>query len=170
VLAAYTERLMTDEITPLLTATGVDLSAYGETLRLRFANPAVADPLSRLRRNGSSKVPAHLLSSIHDARAVGRPHPMLTLAVAAWCKHLRGSEPLEDPDGPRLRALAQLHADDLRPLLQDERTFGSLGGCNAFAASVQRDLQDLDFAGARAVIRARLSGPARLPTPVAQAA
>jgi mannitol-1-phosphate/altronate dehydrogenase len=94
---------------------------------------------------------------------------MLTLAVAAWCRHLRGTEPLEDPGGARLRGLAQRHAGDLRPLLHDERTFGSLSRCHPFAAAVQRDLHDLEIAGPRAVISARLSRFC-LPAPAAQAA
>jgi mannitol-1-phosphate/altronate dehydrogenase len=170
VFGAYTERLMTDEIAPLLPQTAVDLRGYCEILQSRFANPAVGDPLSRLCRNGSSKVPAHLLSSIRDARAVGRPHPMLTLAVAAWCQHLRGHEPLEDAGGARLRALARRGGDDPRPLLNDEQTFGSLSRCRPLAEAVQRDLQDLDTADPRAVIIARLSGSNALPEPAAQAA
>jgi mannitol 2-dehydrogenase len=170
VFGAYTERLMTDEIAPLLPRTAVDLRGYCEILQSRFANPAVGDPLSRLCRNGSSKVPAHLLSSIRDARAVGRPHPMLTLAVAAWCQHLRGYEPLEDAGGARLRALARRGGDDPRPLLNDEQTFGSLSRCRRLAEAVQRDLQDLDKADPRAVIAARLSGSDALPEPAAQAA
>lgn len=156
VLVAYIERLMVGEIAPLLPPVETDLAAYAATLRERFANRALADPLSRLRRNGSTKVPSHLLSSIREARAVGRPHSLLTLAVAAWCRYLRGGEgrefELDDPDGARLRALAREGGPDPRPLLADDATFGSLGHCPRFAAAVERNLRDLDARGPHAVI------------------
>ncbi len=159
--AGYVRRMMEDEIAPLLPCVGMDLAAYGEELRARFANPAVADRLSRLCRNGSTKVPAHVLSSILEARATGRPHGLLTLAVAGWCHHLRGPGAngsrveLDDPAGPRLRALARAGGCDPRPLLADEAIFGSLGGCPDFAEAVQRDLLDLETRGARAVVADR---------------
>jgi fructuronate reductase/mannitol 2-dehydrogenase len=165
VLSDYAERLMDDEIAPLL---GVDghVRGYAATLRARFANPAIGDPLTRLCRNGSAKVPAHVLPSIREARAAGRPHALLTLAVAAWCHHLHGDgadgrrTPLDDPDGERLRALARAGGDDPRPLLADEATFGALGRCPAFAATVTRDLRAIRKDGARAVIAARTASRA----------
>jgi len=153
--ARYAHRLMTDEITPLLPPVHVDLAAYGETLRRRFANPAVADPLARLRRNGSTKVPAHLASSIREARALGRRHPLLTLAVSAWCRCLRNGTAGDDPQAERLQALARAGGDDPRPLLADEATFGSLGRSPRFVAAVERDLHDLaDAAGDAAAVAA----------------
>jgi fructuronate reductase/mannitol 2-dehydrogenase len=160
VFAAYAERLMAGEIAPLLPPVETDLEAYATTLRARFGNRALADRLARLCRNGSTKVPAHLLSSIREARAMGRPHALLTLAVAAWCVHLRGRHggrriELDDPDGERLRALARTGGADPRPLLADDATFGSLGRCPRFAAGVERDIRDLCDRDARAVIADR---------------
>jgi mannitol-1-phosphate/altronate dehydrogenase len=165
--AGYVEHLMSDEIAPLLPPMGADLSAYAASLRERFANPAVVDRLPRLCRNGSTKVPAHVLSSIRDARASGRPHELLTLAVSAWCRYLQGTDqqgrPLEldDPHGARLQQLARAGGTDPRPLLSDARTFGALGGCPAFAAAVEQDLGDLERDGVRGVL-ARRAAPAHL--------
>jgi fructuronate reductase/mannitol 2-dehydrogenase len=161
VLAAFIEQLMTKEITPLLPPVRVDLPLYGAMLRARFANPAIADRLSRLCRNGSTKVPTHLLSSIREARAAHRPHELLTLAVSGWCRYLRGFDDegrdikLDDPVGARLQALALLGGEDPRPLLNDGATFGSLGTCPDFVAAVQRDLVEIEVRGTRAVIAAR---------------
>ena len=161
VFAGYVERMMDDEIAPLLPSVGIDLVDYGAVLRDRFANPAVGDRLSRLCRNGSAKVPANLLSSIGEARALGRPHALLTLAVSAWCRYLQGMGPdggrleLDDPRAASLQALARAGGDDPRPLLADEAIFGSLGTCPRFASAVHRDLLDLRARGARAVITAR---------------
>lgn len=159
VFAEYTERLMASEIAPLLPPVETDFEAYAAMLRTRFGNRALADRLDRLCRNGSTKVPAHLLSSIREARAVGRPHSLLTLAVAAWCRYLRGGGgrgfDLDDPNGERLQALALAGDSDPRPLLADDATFGSLGRCPRFAAMVERDLRELDEHGARAVVADR---------------
>jgi fructuronate reductase/mannitol 2-dehydrogenase len=156
---AYVEQLMDDEVAPLLPPTGIDLSAYGATLRERFANPAVADRLSRLCRNGSSKVPAHLLASIRDARELGRPHTLLTLAVSAWCRYLSVCPhgEVDDPRGAELHELARDGGADPGPLLADEATFGSLGADPDFAAAVRQDLADLEAHGVPAVVRARLA-------------
>nr|MBA3748507.1 mannitol dehydrogenase family protein [Solirubrobacterales bacterium] len=155
-------RMMRDEIAPLLPAVpGVDLSAYQATLLERFANPAVGDRLSRLCRNGSAKVPGHLLTSIHDARAIGRPHALLTLAVAGWCRYLRGVDEdgnavvVDDPAADRLRKLALAGGSDPRPLLADHATFGPLGRDREFADAVARDLGEIDLIGARALVAAR---------------
>jgi mannitol 2-dehydrogenase len=158
VFATYAERLMTGEIAPLLPPVEADLDAYAATLRARFGNRALADPLARLCRNGSTKVPAHLLSSIREARALGRPHPLLTLAVAAWCLYLRDDGrrfELDDPRAEQLQALARSGGGDPRPLLAEEATFGPLGDCERFAADVERDLRDLEARGARSVVRER---------------
>ena len=69
VFAHYVERLMDDEVTPLLpTPEGIDLADYKRALLQRFANPAIADGLPRLCRRGSSKMPHHLLPSLQEAQ------------------------------------------------------------------------------------------------------
>jgi mannitol-1-phosphate/altronate dehydrogenase len=167
--AAYVEAMMTDEIAPLLPpVAGIDLPLYGAILRERFANPSIGDQLSRLCRNGSMKVPRHVLSSIREARVTGRRHALLTLAVAGWCLYLRGVDArgrpvvLDDPAAGRLQALAVAGGTDPRPLLADEATFGLLGGDPAFADAVERDLCDLEILGARAVVAARAAPQRRL--------
>ena len=120
--------------------------------------PAITDRLPRLGRNGSMKVPMHLLSSIREARALGRPHDLLTLAVAAWCRHLRDGR-VDDPEGGRLGDLAR---QGLGFLLDDEATFGSLGRCPSFEAAVARDLRDLAAGPVQAVVAARTAVDAEL--------
>src|SRR3712207_1859910 len=91
VFAAYIEQLMDDEVSPLLPPPdGIDLDDYKRTLLRRFANPAIADQLYRLCRRGSTKMPHHLLPSLREALAAGRPHGLLTVAVAGWFRYLRG--------------------------------------------------------------------------------
>jgi fructuronate reductase/mannitol 2-dehydrogenase len=168
VFHSYIEAMMTEEVSPLLPSVGTDLAAYGAMLRKRFANPAVADPLARLCRSGSTKVPAHLLSSIREARETKRPHGLLTLAIAGWCRYLRGVGydgrlfEVDDNHAPRLKALARAGRTDPRLLLADEATFGSLGNCPDFVNSIERDLLALEASGPRAVIAARLGDDSEL--------
>ena len=165
----FVARMMNEEIAPLLPPVpGIDLAGYQAALLDRFGNPATGDRLSRLCRNGSAKVPGHVLSSIREARATSRPHALLTLAVAGWCLYLRGVDEhgrivvLDDPAAGRLQALALAGGSDPRPLLADRATFGSLGADAGFAEAVERDLADLATDGARAVVAARASADAPL--------
>lgn len=97
-LAGLIERMMAEDVAPLLgDVPGIDLDEYRGVLMERFANRAIADQLSRLCRNGTGKMQTHVLSSIREARSLGRPHPRLTLAVAAWLRYLRTQgEPAPD--------------------------------------------------------------------------
>lgn len=169
--AAYVEEMMAREITPLLPALpGIDLPAYRASLLERFGDPALGDRLARLCRNGSTKVPGHVLASIQEARAAGRPHARLTLAVAGWCRYLRGVDEdgspveLDDPAAARLRALALVGGSDPRPLLADRATFGPLGTDPRFAEAVARQLRALDSVGARAAVAACAARDERVPT------
>ena len=160
----YVERLMRDEIAPLLPAIpAIDVPAYRAALRERLANPAVGDRLSRLCRNGSTKVARHVLSTIREARAAGRPHELLTLAVAGWCRHLRGIDEqgraivLDDPAAHRLRQLALAGGTDPRPLLREREIFGSLADDRGFADALARDLRLLDAVGARQAVAERIT-------------
>jgi fructuronate reductase/mannitol 2-dehydrogenase len=163
-LARYVTRLMDDEVAPLLTAPeGVDLDSYKRTLLRRFANPAIADQLSRLCRRGSAKMPHHVLPSLQQARDEGRPHALLTLAVAGWLLHLRGVGPVpgrvevDDPRGEVLQALARRGGPDPRPLLTERAIFGALSDDAGFAADLEQAMARLERTGVRATLRAALA-------------
>ncbi|MDP9430083.1 MAG: mannitol dehydrogenase family protein [Actinomycetota bacterium] len=167
VFVSYAERLMDDEVTPLLPQPdGVDLAVYKRTLLHRFANPAIADQLARLCRRSSAKLPQHVLPSLRQTLAGGRPAPLLTLAVAGWCRYLRGTDddgrllPLEDPRAAELQALALAGGNDPRPLLGVRGVFGDLGDDPSFVAELAGTLERLDRLGARAAVAAALAAPA----------
>jgi fructuronate reductase/mannitol 2-dehydrogenase len=164
-LRAYVERLMDAEVAPLLPrVAGIDLSEYQETLVERFRNPAIGDPLARLCRRGSTKVPSHLLPSISAARRQGRRCDLLTLAVAGWLRYLRGVDArgrpfeVEDALAERLCPLARAAGGDPRPVLRQRDVFGELGRDPAFADSVQQALAALDRGGVGGALRAVLEG------------
>lgn len=159
-LRRYVEELMEGEIAPLLPPMpDIDFGSYSRTLVERFSNPKVGDRLERLCGRGSTKMPSYLLPSIHDARAQGRPHDLLTLAVAGWVRYLRGVDyagrpiNVEDAHGARLRALARQGGTDPRPILRDGGVFGELAHDADFAGSLGRALRDLDARGPQAALR-----------------
>ncbi|HEX8101279.1 MAG TPA: mannitol dehydrogenase family protein [Solirubrobacteraceae bacterium] len=163
----YIARLMDHEITPLLPPLpGVDLDDYKSTLRERFANPKIADQLARLCRAGSAKMPTHVLSSINESREAGRPHELLTLAVAAWFRYLRGVDEqgreldLDDPRGDRLRTLAILGGTDPRPLLAERALFGDLGDDPAFVGALGDALELIERRGARGALAVTIAADA----------
>jgi len=160
----YIATLMDAEVSPLLDdVPGVDLEDYKRTLIERFANPAIGDRLVRLCARGSTKMPAYLLPSIHDAIAAEEPHELLTLAVAGWFRYLRGVDPagraieIEDALGERLSCLVLEGGDDPRPLLAERSVFGELGEAPQFVAALGRALRALRRDGPRATIDACLA-------------
>ncbi len=171
VFVDYVTRLMDDEVTPLIPCPeGIDLTAYKATLLQRFANPAIGDQLSRLCRRGSTKLPHHLLPSLREALAQGRPHALLTLAVAGWVRWLQQTDdagrplPIEDDRGPHLQALARAGGTDPRPLLADEPVFGDLGRVPGFAEELAAALRRLERDGVRATV-AVTTGASAPPVP-----
>jgi mannitol 2-dehydrogenase len=158
VFAAYAARLMAD-VEPLLPPVpGIDLPLYRETLLERFANPKVGDSLERLRRAGSAKLPRHVLSSLREARAAGYEHGLLLLALAGWCRQLRGVDDagallrIDDPLGERLHELAMAGGTDPRPLLSERETFGDLADDAELVDELERALQAMQRQGTRAVV------------------
>ncbi|GGP78259.1 mannitol dehydrogenase family protein [Saccharothrix coeruleofusca] len=154
-VAEYVEALMRREIAPLLPddIPDMDPQSYCGTLLERFANPAIADQLSRLCRRGSTKVVDYLLPSLHDARAQGRPRARLTFAVAAWMRYLRGVDlrgaPIEvhDARAEELREAAERGGVDPCPLLALTDIFGDLGQDAGCVADLRRVLTALDRDG-----------------------
>jgi mannitol-1-phosphate/altronate dehydrogenase len=169
VFARYAAQLMDVEVAPLLPPPdGIDLGEYRNSLLKRFANPAIADQLPRLCRRGSTKMPHHLLPSLRQALDEDRPHRLLTLAVAAWFRYLRGMDAagrritVDDPRAELLQALAQAGGDDPRLLLGVTSIFGDLVERPEFVAELGRALADLDRDGVRRTLADSLTGPVEL--------
>jgi fructuronate reductase/mannitol 2-dehydrogenase len=163
-LRVFLADLMSHDVAPLLPpAPGIDIPSYKRTLLRRFANPKIGDPLARLCGRGSTKMPSYLLPSINEAALCGRPHPRLTLAVAAWFRFLRGTDcagrEIEVRDGLKdeLQALARAGGNDPRPLLSRRSLFGNLSENETFVGSVERALVAIDGGGVTAAVAAELT-------------
>jgi fructuronate reductase/mannitol 2-dehydrogenase len=156
VFRRFLVRLMDEEVSPLLPQVpGVNLEEYRSTLIERFSNPSIKDDLQRLCRRGSTKVPAYLVAAIVEARAAGRSHELLTLAVAGWLRYLRG----DAFDGGEI-AIQDARKDELQPLLrrdllaalEDRTLFGDLSGDEGFAQELEAALGQLEALGARGAV------------------
>lgn len=124
-VADFVERLMREEIAPLLPADvpGMNLGAYCDTVLERLRNPSIGDQLARLCRRGSTKMPDYLLPALHAAHAKDRPRTRLAFAVAAWMRYLRAVDldgapiPVQDARADELRHAALQGGGDPGPLL-----------------------------------------------------
>ncbi len=148
----FIQRLMDDEVTPLLRAVpGIDLTQYKQTLLERFRNPKIGDTVERICGKGSDKIPKFILPSLHEAIEQQRPHRLLTLAVAGWCCYLSGIDDqkrkitIVDPRARELRerAITARLLSDPRPLLALHDIFGALDQHDAFVAELTQALVSL---------------------------
>ncbi|MGE2730213.1 mannitol dehydrogenase family protein [Mycolicibacterium vaccae] len=167
-MSCYVDRLMQEELCPLLDgATDVDLDDYRTTVITRLANPAVADKLSRLAARGSTKMPSYLLPSLIEARSQKRPTPLLTLALAAWFRYLRGYDvrgravKIEDQRSSELETLAKVGICDPRPLLGQRDIFGDLADDGDFATTMEHTLREFDSVGVAATLKKVLGASSR---------
>jgi mannitol-1-phosphate/altronate dehydrogenase len=160
-IAAYVDKLLADEIAPLLPqdVPGMNLSEYRRTLLERFANPAVGDGLARLCRRGSTKMPAYLLPSLRAAQNAGQPRDLLLLAVAAWLRYLRGvglrNEPIQVEDA-RLAELRTLAADGPGAVLTLTDVFADLAAHRDDVRTIESITCGLDHRGLTPTLRTYL--------------
>ncbi|MDT0260639.1 mannitol dehydrogenase family protein [Jatrophihabitans lederbergiae] len=164
VIAAFLEKLMRDEVAPLLPpdVPGMELEEYCTSLLARLANAAIGDQLSRLAGRGTTKMPDYVLPSLFDARAKGSPSGLLTLVVAGWLRYVRGVDlagerfEFKDARGDELRALAEDSEGDPRLLLALTDIFDGLSGNEEFAAEVQRLMAMIDDQGVQGTMNSVL--------------
>lgn len=106
-------RLMLDEQAPTLRITGVDLSAYADSLLARFANPALQHRTWQIAMDGSQKLPQRLLDGVRVHLARNTSWPLLALGVAGWIRYVSGTDDsgktidVRDPLGDKIRHLVQ---------------------------------------------------------------
>ncbi len=90
---------------------GVDLDRYGEELRTRFANPAIAHETYQIAMDGTQKLPQRLIEPAIAALERGEALDAYAFAVAAWMRYCLGvrddgeSYALRDPREAEIRAL-----------------------------------------------------------------
>ncbi|BBX42003.1 mannitol dehydrogenase family protein [Mycobacterium simiae] len=162
VIFAYVEKLLGDEVQPLLPAVpGMNTPEYRGTLLERLSNPRMSDQLSRLARRGTNKIATFVLPSLQEAIAQGRPHTLLMLAVAGWARYMRGHDlrgrklRLEDSQAIPVARLANMARRNPDPLLGHEM-FAELRGVRGFAERLGAMIADIDERGVVPTLREAL--------------
>jgi fructuronate reductase/mannitol 2-dehydrogenase len=155
-LRATLDQMLTAEVQPGLPCTaGVDLAAYRSEVLCRIANPAIGDPLTRLRRRASTRMANYLVPSLEAALEDRRPTPVLASVVAAWISFLADAaaevaagarsvadleEELADADAVGLLPLAATARDDVRPFLAAAPGFERIAGHPGLVRQLRRAL------------------------------
>ena len=111
-LDAFFDALTTAEIVPSLDgASPVDLPSYRDSVKRRFLNRSIADPIARIAMDGASKFPVFLLPTIRACLARGVIPGTAITSVASWYVFLRRLEAgrlrfdYVDPKLPMIRPL-----------------------------------------------------------------
>ncbi|MEB7713207.1 fructuronate reductase [Kluyvera cryocrescens] len=158
--------LMMAEQAPTLGITGVDLSAYADSLIERFSNPALQHRTWQIAMDGSQKLPQRLLDGIRIHLRDGRRWPLLALGVAAWMRYVSGVDDagnaidIRDPLAEKIQALVKNSNDDNRvaTLLTLQEIFGNdLPANPQFVQAVSLAWQNLAQQGARQALLTALN-------------
>ena len=147
------QALMDRETEPTLRPVpGIDLPTYKRTLVERFANPAIKDTVERVNTDAPLNV---LVDPIRDRLRDDQPVELLSLALAAWLRRVRGEDeqgaPIDvrHPLAPLLKEKAVEGGPDPRPLLSITQLFGDAGQDRRLIEPVGRWLGLLYGKGAR---------------------
>ena len=110
IFASFIRDFMDHDVSPFLIEAAkqesIDLEGYKDSLIHRFANAKMADQLSRLCLDGSSKIPKFILPTIVLLISEGKPLNRVALIIASWAFYLRQT-PLEDIQDPLARSLKE---------------------------------------------------------------
>jgi mannitol 2-dehydrogenase len=164
-IRALVERMMNDEVTPLLPPVpGIDLAQYKRTLFERFANPTLRDQLARIGTEGSARIPKFVLPSLLERISRGGPMRALTFTVAAWFRYLVGTDergkplPINDPMSEELQRRARAGGESPKELLGLEKLFGNVLPASApFTTYLAEAVKSLHREGARKALQRCLS-------------
>jgi len=163
-------RFMEQEASPtLLPVPGVDLEDYRRELLVRFANPEIRDPLSRLCADSSDRIPRWLVPVIRHNLRTGGAMEVSALVVASWARYAEGADEqgvaidVVDRRREQVMQAASRHGDDPLAFVRDRELFGDIADDPRFASAYVRALRDLHTLGAVATIRSVLGQP--LPSP-----
>lgn len=156
-IARHMAALMDRETGPtLMPVPGIDIAAYKRTLIERFSNDKIKDTVERVNTDAPLNV---LVDPIRDCLQAGISVELLSLALAAWMRRVRGVDEQGQPIEVR-HPLAGLLAEkavegngDPKPLLSIDQLFGSIGNDPRLIAAVGKWLTSLYEVGARATLQ-----------------
>jgi fructuronate reductase len=91
-LASVVARHMAEAAKTLDPVPGIDLAAYAQDLRARFANTAIAHQTYQIAMDGTQKLPQRLIEPAMIALRRGLPLDSYAFAVAAWMRYCLGMD------------------------------------------------------------------------------
>ncbi|WP_167837843.1 mannitol dehydrogenase family protein [Nocardia altamirensis] len=163
-LAALARQFMLDEQGPTLALPTPELHRTVDDLMRRFRNPAIAQDMTRVGRNGSDKMIPRVVDALRDNIEAGRPTPGATMLIAAWIQWFTASHApgavmeLIDPREESLTALVDPDPHRCaQAFLQREDIFGTLPQRECVQREVGDALAELNRDGVEAAIRRRLA-------------
>jgi fructuronate reductase len=123
-ILARARQLLFDDALPTLTPPeGADLRAYGESLLVRFANPATGHTTRQVSMDGTQKIPYRWGDTVVERLAAGEVPRGAAYALAAWSEVVRreavAGRAVDDPRGPEMQRMVAAvgggSAADARP-------------------------------------------------------
>ena len=163
-IATFLETLTKREILSVVPPPpGVVLEAYRSKVAERFANPKIADTISRLCLDGSNRQPKFILPTVVDRVKAGESVAGLALVSATWCRYCYGESesgkviPPNDPNWERLQQAARAARGDPSAFLAMRDIFGVLAETPAYVAAFSQALNSLWSRGVRATLNEYLN-------------
>ncbi|HXT05946.1 MAG TPA: mannitol dehydrogenase family protein [Roseiarcus sp.] len=164
-IAAFLAHLTKTEIMPTVPPPpATDLEDYRQLIARRFANPKIADTITRLCLDGSNRQPKFILPTARARLAAGESAAGLALVSALWCRYCYGVTESgkaianNDDNWSRLQAHAKRAKDDARAFLEMTDIFGANASDPAYVAAFSKALQSLWAKGVRATLDDYLNG------------
>ncbi|MFV0491021.1 MAG: mannitol dehydrogenase family protein [Pseudorhodobacter sp.] len=158
-IASFLRRLVHDDIIPVVPPVpDTDMGDYFETVRVRFANPRIADTIARLAYDGSNRQPKFIVPAIRDALDMGGSIAGLALVSALWCRYCHGRMEsgrridASDPVWDRLtEAASKARANPLEWIGMRD-IYGDLASAPEFVEAFSTNLESLWENGTRATL------------------
>ncbi|MDT0605563.1 mannitol dehydrogenase family protein [Croceitalea rosinachiae] len=144
----YLKQFMDLEVTPVLdTVNGIDLGAYKQSLRERFANPNIKDSVSRICSESAAKLPKFLIPTIKENLVNEGNIALGTLVISAWCYYSDkqtdlNDMPLDVIDSQKV-VLEKTAQKGPLTFIQQETIFGDLAKNERFVTLYETMVKDL---------------------------
>lgn len=164
-IAAFLQKVALEEIVPIIPPVpNTDLTTYLGQIKVRFANPKIADTVSRICFDGSNRQPKFIVPSISDRLSAGGDVAGLALESALWCRYCFGSDEngkvigANDPEWPLLQERAIAAKEAPAEWLAMENIYGDLAQSEKFVASFSASLTSLWQNGVEATLQTYVDG------------
>lgn len=159
-VAQFLDAVEEREILPVVPPVpGVVIEEYKTSVERRFANPAIADTITRLCLDGSNRQPKFIVPTIKDRLAAGAGFEGLALLSAMWCRYCEGTTesgdviPPNDPNWDALQSKARASRSDPLAWLGMRDVYGDVGDNVEFRDSFTRALAGVREDGVEAMMK-----------------